>query len=152
MEGAWFARNGIVIVEDQQILAHFVYDGTSGDYAILAVPDVDGDGLSEILVVSGSTGQGQTTSVGDLLGWSAKGIKKLGLLDTYEDDCGTGQTKTAFRILAQPGPKPSFFRQEYQGTCERKGWRKTGPPQPFVPRRNDIVFRLAPIPQSPPLP
>ena len=29
--------------------------------------------------------------------------------------------------LSQPIPKPSFFRQEYQGTCEREGWRKTAP-------------------------
>ena len=63
------ALNGIGVVENGLLVAHAIYEG-GHDRALGALPDIDGNGLSEIVVASGGTNRGVT--------WDAISILELG--------------------------------------------------------------------------
>jgi hypothetical protein len=131
------------LVESGQVVAHVVFD-TGGFYAIGAVPDLDGDGLSDLILAGGGTGQEYAVGAAFLIGWSSNGPKKLGKLEAYDDDCGAEGTKgpVAHRILARPGAKPSFVRQKFTSPCEGNKWQKSGGEEPFEPEPDDNRYRL----------
>jgi len=152
--GHGFGRQGIAVAEGNSIVAHVVYDGGS-DYGIRMLPDLDGDGLSELLVKAGGTNQGQTWGVVRVLGWSAGGIKKFGQFAVDEDDCdsptGAGPLRTTVRLFAVPGQKPSFLAQRFTGSCEPSWnatkWKTTGGKGPVAPGRDRTAYTVLPMPR-----
>jgi hypothetical protein len=120
-----FANNGIAIIEGGSVVAHIVYEGGE-DYSIGALPDINGNGLSEIILGDGSTNQGYTTMVAILIEASPAGVKKWGIADVYEDNCGTMDRceMTAYKISVKPGPTPVFYREAYKKRNER--WTRAG--------------------------
>jgi hypothetical protein len=120
-----FANNGIAIIEGGSMVAHIVYDGGE-DYSIGALPDINGNGLSEIILGDGSTNQGYTVSVAVLIEASPGAVKKWGIADVYEDNCGTMDEcqMTAYKISVKPGPTPIFYREAYKKINDR--WTKAG--------------------------
>lgn len=113
--GHGFANNGLVVFEGGSIVRHVIYNGGS-EMEILALPDIDQNGISELVIAGGSTNQGYTVSAISILELSNTGARDIGDADAYEDNCGVVDRckMTAYRILAQPGTKPKFFREIYQ--------------------------------------
>ena len=142
--GHGFGASGIAIIgESGHVAAHLVYEGAT-DYALGTLPDLDGDGLSEILLVGGSTNQGITATSVALIGITPDGAKKLGLFPVYEDNCGTGAAPiaTAWRLLAHPGPKPTFSRERFvRKSCEEASWQKAGEAERVSPEADATDFR-----------
>ena len=136
-----FANNGIAVLEGGSVVAHVAYSGGE-DHAIKAVPDIDGNGLSEIVLSNGATNQGYTVSVAILIELSPSGVKKLGVADAYEDDCGVAERcrMTAYKISVRPGPSPVFYREAFSRRNER--WTKTGGPARFSLREDGGDYRL----------
>lgn len=120
-----FANNGIAIIEGGSMVAHIVYDGGE-DYSIGALPDINGNGLSEIILGNGSTNQGYTTSVVILIEASTGVVKRWGIADVYQDNCGTLEQceMTAYKISVKPGATPIFYREAYKKRNDR--WMKAG--------------------------
>jgi hypothetical protein len=90
-------------------------DGLAGAH------DVDGDGVMEVLVQSGFSGQGQSNT--DLALASLKGGRFTDSGNTwgYADSCGSGMpgaSATAIRVFVRPGPKPEFKVEETETPCE----------------------------------
>ena len=136
-----FANNGIAVLEGGGVVAHVAYSGGE-DHGIRAAPDIDGNGLSEIVLSNGSTNQGYTVSVAVLIELSPSGVKKFGVADAYEDDCGVAERcrMTAYKISVRPGPSPVFYREAFSKRNER--WAKTGGPARFSPREDAGSYRL----------
>jgi hypothetical protein len=141
--GHGFAADGLAVIEDGRVAAHVVYEG-GWDSALGALPDLDGDGLAEILIVSGSTNQGMTTISVSVVGM-ASGVKKFGRFQVYEDDCGTGAgpgRQSASKLLARPGPHPAFFREDFaSASCGKTSWQKKGSARPVAPEPDEIEYR-----------
>jgi len=136
-----FASNGIAIIEGGSMVAHIVYDGGE-DYSIGALPDINGNGLSEIILGDGSTNQGYTTSVAILIEATPRVVKRWGIADVYEDNCGTMDEceMTAYKISVKPGPTPIFYREAYKKRNER--WTKAGNATRYALRKIGGSYRF----------
>jgi alpha-tubulin suppressor-like RCC1 family protein len=120
------ALNGIAILQNGQLAAHVVYQGDES-HAIGALPDINGDGISEIVLAGGSTNQGITSSWISILQLGAE-MTRFGHTQTYEDNCGVAEGNcrtTAWRISVKPGPAPGFFREAF--AQDGKTWKRTAP-------------------------
>jgi hypothetical protein len=139
------ALNGIAVIEKGVVAAHAIYEG-GNDHAIGALPDINGNGLSEILVVSGGTNQGVTWEVISILELGGAVVSRLGQTEAYSDDCGVNEescTKKANRLSVRAGSLPAFFREVFvdkgAGT-----WRLSGPRTPISLDRSATQYELVP--------
>ena len=140
--GHGFAADGLAVIEDGRVVAQVFYEG-GWDSALGALPDLNGDGLSEILVASGGTNQGITTTSVAVIG-VASGVKKFGRFQVYEDNCGSGAAPnvSASKLLARPGKSPAFFSEELtNSSCEGGSWRKKGSLKPAAAEADRIEYR-----------
>jgi len=138
-----FALNGIAVIEDGQLAAHYVYDG-AWDNAIGALSDIDGNGLSEILIATGGTNQGITWGVISIIELSEKGARKFGATDTYSDNC-VAQEKgkaSAYKLYVKTGSAPAFQRETFiSSACGVKGsWLKSGAQKQIAMREDEIEY------------
>jgi alpha-tubulin suppressor-like RCC1 family protein len=120
------ALNGIAVLQNGQLASHVVYEGDES-HAIGALPDINGDGISEIVLAGGSTNQGITSAWITILQLGGD-IKRFGHTRTFEDTCGTGDNNcktNAWRISVKPGPVPAFFREAF--AQDGKTWKRTAP-------------------------
>jgi alpha-tubulin suppressor-like RCC1 family protein len=120
------ALNGIAILQDGQLAAHVVYEGDES-HAIGALPDINGDGISEILLSGGSTNQGINSKWITILQLGGE-VTRFGHTQTYEDNCGAVEDNcktTAWRISVKPGPAPAFFREAF--VQDGRTWKRTAP-------------------------
>jgi len=132
--GHGFANNGLAVFERGRLVLHLAYEG-GWENAIGAVPDLDGNGLDELLIAAGGTNQGQTTSSVRLVELRPGGPRSLGIVQVYEDDCGAlpGQpTATAYQLYARPGPTPAFYREQFRSGCDARRWTEVAGPEPVV--------------------
>jgi hypothetical protein len=69
-------------------------------------------------------------------------VKKWGIADVYEDDCGVRDEceMTAYKISVKPGPTPIFYRETYRKKNER--WTKAGNATQYALRKNEGRYRL----------
>lgn len=134
-----FANNGIAIIENNKIVTHIVYEGAE-DYDMSALQDINGNGLSELIIEDGSTNQGYTVSVINIIELSSNSVKKFGITETYEDDCGAVEkcTSTAYRVLVKGGSAPTFYRETYKK--KNKNWIAIGKAKPLKLRADEIVY------------
>jgi hypothetical protein len=140
--GDGLGQGGVAVIENDHLVAHFAIDSTS-EHSIGVLPDLDGDGLSEIVLAAGGTNMGETWEMAEILAWSPAGPRKLGLLAVYHDDCGNeGKGRNANLLYTTTGPRPSFVQQTFTSACEGKGWEKSGAQTPVVPKADPHLYRL----------
>lgn len=142
VKGHDIANNGIVIIEGGKITAHIIYNGGE-DNSIQTLPDINGDGLSEIILDGGATHQGYTESMAIPITLSAAGTKSYGMAIVFEDDCGANpdRCKTlAYKITVRPGTNPTFYRETYS----KKNGRgtRTGAAVRYTLGKTTGIFRL----------
>ena len=93
-----------------------VMETAKEEHALGAFPDIDGSGLSEILIATGGTNQGITWGTISILKLSGSQITKFGQTGTLSDDCGTNEKSckmTANRIFVKVGSAPAFYREVF---------------------------------------
>jgi hypothetical protein len=120
------AAGGVVVVEGGRIVAHAV----TGDWPsqIRRVPDLDGDGRDELLLVAGQTEQGETTDWATVLSLPP-GRAVTRVFSVRLSECGTldrGATDQVWPLYVVPGPRPRFLTQRLTSACERGTWRVRG--------------------------
>lgn len=125
--GRSFGIGGLMFVDNGKVIAHYVY-GDGGLYSgIASLPDIDKNGLSEIVLEGGGTGQGYTEGAIDIFQNGGGGLVFIGRTDTYSDDSGavTDDSKslsTAYKISVTPAAKPIFSRDTYEKKGTTKIW------------------------------
>ena len=134
--------DGIAIVENGQVAAHIVFEGASNN-AIGALPDINGNGIAEIVIASGGTNQGQTWGVISITEINGKETTDFGLANTYMDNCGVDENNCsmeATRISVKPGSKPAFFSEKF---VRKDGpWRKTGALAPLALKEDETEYEI----------
>jgi len=139
-----FAYNGIAITEpDRGVVAHVVYDG-AWDNAIYALPDLNGNGLSEIMLSIGGTNMGETWGVISILEFTDMGFTALGSTETMSDRCGVSESESgdAYVIFGRPGRNPAFFRESFNESCRKNAhWRKTKALEQVTLDPNEVEYK-----------
>lgn len=128
--GRSFGIGGIMIVEDGKVVMHYIYGENGLDSDISALPDVNKNGLSEIVLEGGGTGQGYTSGVIDIFEFKSGVLSFLGRADTYSDNSGAAEEDskvltTAYKILVQAAADPVFSRDTYEKRGNAKTWTLT---------------------------
>jgi len=140
-----YGNYGIAIIEDGRVVAHIVYEGGS-DYAIGSLPDINKNGLSEIIIRGGFSGQGIIEGGVSLIELTASGITRFGQIETDYSNCDDPFDKNtrniAYRIYAKTGMSPTFFRDTYTSNCKDAGkWTRTEEQTPMRVDKSEIVYR-----------
>ena len=142
------ALNGIAVIENGSVATHLIYSG-DWENAIAAIPDIDGDGRSKILVSTGGTDQGITWGAVRIIELSDTIVlTKYGMTRTLFDDCGFDEKNgraTAWRLRVKAGPTPVFYRQHFvnKGACVGAGtWKKMGKPEKFSLENDETDYQF----------
>jgi hypothetical protein len=141
-----FALNGIAVTEGGRVVHHVVYEG-AWDNSIAALPDINGNGLSELLISTGGTSQGITWGGVSIIELSANEVKEFGQTGTYEDNCGMverGGKSTAYRLLVRPGATPLFYKEAFvsRGCNNSNKWTKLGTVKRVSMEEDGITYRI----------
>ena len=137
--GRAFGIGGIIIVENEKIVAHYVYGENGLDADITTLPDINQNGFSEIMLIGGGTGQGYTMGSVEIIEFAPGGVNSFGIADTYEDNFGTvspRRSATAFKVSVQTGKNPVYFRETYTRKSQEGRWVLTGKSQKYALRRD----------------
>jgi hypothetical protein len=136
--------DGIAIIENGQLVSHIVFEGASNT-AIGALPDINGNGLAEIVIASGGTNQGQNWAVIFITEISGKETTDFGQTATYSDNCGADEnhcTVEAERISVKAGQAPAFFHEKF---VQKGGaWRKTVTLEPLTLKEDETEYEILP--------
>lgn len=120
-----FGVGGIMIFESGKIVSHYVY-GENGLWngGMYSVPDINKNGLSELVFQEGQTHQGYTGESISIAEMKDGNFDYFGSAVTHSDNSGAVEDESKvksedFQIFVEPGTPPVFFSQE-KGKKERK--------------------------------
>jgi hypothetical protein len=134
-----FGIGGIIIVESGKVITHYIYGENGLDSDIATLPDINQNGLSEILLIGGGTGQGYTYGAVEIIEFTPGGINSIGIADTYEDNFGTENAKKSaktYKVSVQTGKNPVYFRETYTRKSEEGKWILAGKSQRYSLRKD----------------
>lgn len=140
--GRAFGIGGIMVIENGKVVAHYSYGENGLDSGIFALPDVNKNGLSEIVLIAYGSGQGYTNAVINLFEFKAGNFDFLGGTQVYDDNSGAVENElkaetTAYRISVQPSGNPAFFRDKYQKKGAAKNWSLIKKSEKFALDKDD---------------
>jgi hypothetical protein len=134
--GRAFGVGGIIVVENGQSVAHYVY-GENGLFAgLLPLADANKNGLSEIVFIAQGSGQGYFNTAIDIFEFKAGDLEFIGSTETYSSNSGAVENdakalSTAYKISIQPANNPIFYRETYQQKGSAKTWTLTKKAEKF---------------------
>jgi hypothetical protein len=148
MTGHNFALNGIAVLENGEVAAHVVYEGAWDD-AIGALPDTNGNGVSEIMIATGGISTAVAWGVISVIELRGKRVSSLGQADTFLDDCQLDEMRnvkkgksTAYKILVRPGAVLEYYRETFRKGCndDKNKWKKMGSREKILGRKDAVVY------------
>ena len=140
--------DGVAVIEGDRVAAHILFEGGENT-AIGALADLNGNGVSELLIAAGATDQGVTSAWMSIVELAPGGhVTKFGQTATLSDDCGakeTGCVATAWRIWAKAGARPAFFKDAFVTPgAGARAWRKTGALSPIQLDEDAVEYEALP--------
>jgi hypothetical protein len=120
-----YAFNGIAIIESGKVVSHISYQ-SDWQHSVAAAPDFNGNGLAELIVVSGTTNQGTTWATITLIELGASDVHSFGFAEVLSDSCGLNEKSgaDAYRVLVRKGILTEFYREHFRRGCYQKAWRR----------------------------
>jgi hypothetical protein len=121
-----YAFNGLAIVEAGRVVAaHLVYQ-SDWQNDLKVSPDINQNGLSELLLISGTTNQGTTWATVSPIELFENSVHKFGFAEVYSDSCGNDERSggEAWKLSARIGSAPEFYQDGYKRRCNSKVWRR----------------------------
>jgi hypothetical protein len=110
------ARGGVAIVQAGRVVAHVVIEDAEPD-GLLRLPDIDRDGVSEMMLVDFALHQGESTTGVSILQLERGAVRSLGGIDVHRDNFGTRGSPRSERssvLWVTPGARPVFERETYE--------------------------------------
>lgn len=135
--GRSFGIGGIVVFEKDSVAAHYSYGENGLESGMLSLPDINKNGLSEIVLVGGGMGQGYVTHSISLIEIEGQNLAFLGGTSVYNDNSGAMEDESkieteALTISVAPGEKPRFFRETYNQKPNSTQWSLTKKSEAFT--------------------
>jgi hypothetical protein len=142
--GRQMGREGLAVLDSGRVVAHVVWEGGLDD-GLLALPDLNQNGLSEIAIASGGSGQGFMQAGLAVVELGSRGVQKLGMFVTYTNNCGTDEPRLAEHasaLFATAGASPRFFSEGFVKPCDAPGpWRAESARAPVAPATDETIYR-----------
>jgi hypothetical protein len=120
-----FGVGGIMIFENGKIVSHYAY-GENGlwNVGMYALPDINKNGMSELVFQEGQTHQGYTGESIGIAEMKDGNFDYFGSTSIHSDDSGAVEDESKvksedYQIFVEPGATPVFFSQE-KGKKDRK--------------------------------
>jgi len=135
---------GIAIIEDGHLVVQIVFRGAANT-AIGAVPDLNGNGLAEIVVASGGSNTGEVWGQLAVIEIAGSEVTAFGHAKTFSDNCGAvekGCHAEATRVLARSGAKPAFFRERFTRAGSAGTWAKAATLAPLALEEDETEYEL----------
>jgi hypothetical protein len=120
--GASFGRIGLAILENGALVRHDAFE-EGVRYALGRMPDLNRDGVDELILATGGTQMGETWQSATVVELGTGKPRQLVQFDAYRDNCGSLEARksvTAWLTFAAPGRTPRFSQQAFTGACESK--------------------------------
>jgi hypothetical protein len=141
--GRSFGIGGILVAENGKAVTHYSYGENGLDSGIFSLPDINKNGLSEIGIVAGGTGQGYTNTAVYLFEFKDGKMNFLGSAATFDDNSGAMEDDSkvetnAYKISVQSGEKPVFFREHYQKKGSAEKWSLVKKSEKFSLEKGDV--------------
>jgi hypothetical protein len=136
--------DGIAIVENGAVISHIVFEGASNT-AIGALPDINGNGVAEIVVAAGGTNQGTTWTGISIVEVSGPTITRFGQTLTSSDNCGANEdncTVEANRITVKRGSSPAFYSETFVRNGDTGPWRRSAALSALRLRQDETRYEL----------
>lgn len=107
------SMGGLAVLEGGRLVRNVAIDYGGDD--IRALPDVNGNGRSELVLSGGGGGQGVFVRSVFVEEFGDDRLERWGQLFVYESTCGAGRPgATATRLLVVPGATPHFRAETYE--------------------------------------
>jgi hypothetical protein len=138
-----FALDGLAITDDDRVVAHIVYEG-AWNAAAAALPDINGNGLSEIAIDTRGMNMGEGWATISIIEFSKNSITKFGSTETESYSCGAvgNQHSRAYVIYVKPGATPIFYHVSYEQACSLPApWKKSGGLQRISLEESDTRYQ-----------
>lgn len=125
--GRTFGIGGYIIAEDGKAVAHFAYGENGLNSNMFVLPDINQNGLSELVIYGGSMNQGYAGGAIEFYEAKNGNLEFLGSTITYTSDAGAKEngSTTAYFITVKPGSKPVFTRDTYEQKGDASKWSET---------------------------
>jgi hypothetical protein len=123
-----FGVGGIIIFENDKVVSHYVYGENGIDNYTAISPDVNKNGLNELILVNAQTHQGISGGMISLVEFADGKLNFIGMTSTYSSNSGAVEDEkdvksSAYKIMAQPSANPIFFRETFEMNGEAKDWK-----------------------------
>lgn len=123
-DGGKYARafGGIVIVENQKTVSHFVFAEANGIDFIRVLPDINRNGLSEVVLGNSAASGLRIWRSLEIVEIGADKVMSLGEAQTYEMP---DEENVAFKTSVKAGKTPVFYREIYTSNPEsdKASWK-----------------------------
>jgi len=147
--GNGFANNGIAVVENGAVAAHFTYEG-GWNLNLKRVPDINANGLDELVIeIGGGLHQGYTGSSIMIVEVLPTAVKELGSYLVFTNECDIYVEEKycdrSYKLTVTPGARPAFVSQKYEnrGSDARPRWVATGKPLRAKPVGDDEPYNYS---------
>lgn len=122
-----FGVGGIIIFENEKAVLHYVYGENGLDQGMIALSDINKDGMDELVLLDFQVHQGYGGGGISIISFPNGKFNFIGHTATFSDDSGAAEdeknTKAeASDIFVQPGATPVFYRDVYQKKGNAKNW------------------------------
>jgi hypothetical protein len=117
-------RVGIALVRGDDLLQNITFEGVAQD--LIAVRDLDDDGLSELAYIGTFGMGGENASAVTVVSIKPDGVRAWTSTGIRQDACAAGHEGAyAARLLAEKGPR--FYEQRFTSrNCELDDWESDG--------------------------
>lgn len=130
--GNGFANNGIAVIQDGAVHAHFTYEG-GWNLEASRLADINQNGRDELVIeTSGGMHQGYTGSSVNIVELSETAVTELASFLAYTNECEAAAPgkfcERSYKLTVRPGKPPVFFSQKFlnRGTDEKPRWVASG--------------------------
>lgn len=123
-----FGVGGIIVFENEKAVSHYVYGKNGLDSGISVAPDVNKNGVNELILIDFQVHQGYGGGGISLVEFADGKFNHLGQTATYSDNSGSVEDEkdsksTASRISVDPAAQPVFYRESYEKNGSEKNWK-----------------------------
>ncbi|WP_412067481.1 hypothetical protein [Rubrivirga sp. IMCC43871] len=132
-----------VIGADDRLVQNVAFEGSF--QGVQTVPDLDEDGLDE-LVLTGTFGMGgDVTGSAVLASFRPEGLVGRGAVETFQSGCAASRpSESSVKVMARLGT-PGFTAERFTRPCDSATWTSEGSPEPVLFEGTGGTFTVLPV-------